>query len=725
MIHVSGPSFKELVLVGGGHAHIQVIKALFMHKKPGGALEGLRVTLVSDVYHAPYSGMLPGLIAGHYSFHEAHINLERLARACNTRFIHAAIAGLDADKKQLFFKDKRPALDFDILSLNLGSTPDFDMVTKGREKIIPIKPVQKFLDWWYALQEQIGPSPRFSIVGAGAGGLELALSIHFRLQQQGHKAKITLVAGRDGLLANHSRRLAQHFEALLQKRGIRLLKGARAVGIEEQKLVLENGIKFEADHVIWAGHAKAATWLPKSGLKLDQKGFIAVNNYLQSCSHRDIFAVGDCASLEHCPGPKSGVFAVRQGPVLAQSIRRKLLGKMLRAYKPQNWFLSLISTGDKIGYISYAGISLGGNRFLGKRIWYWKDKIDRRFMAQFVPKTIPTPKPIALAPKNIPQIRCLGCGGKLAPTILAKSLVSLGLEDKAQDTQTIPGGEYVQSSDLLSAPISDPYLAGKIITTHALSDIYASGTNALAAQVLAGIPFGSDKAMGNDLRALLAGAQKVLEESKAKLIGGHSYESNELALGLTVTGRASLQSFQKDCLKGNETLFITKPLGTGVILAAAMRLESITTETLVTNMLVSNRKASLLAQECAIKAVTDITGFGLVGHLAEMLTQSSCGATLDLDDIPLLDGALELSTKGIRSSLFAQNCRFSGFNPDTIRPLEALLFDPQTSGGLLIAVPHDTVKRFMAKAAQSKQPLWRIGTTFRKSETEDWQIRFI
>ena len=368
------------MLLGGGHAHVTVLKRFGMEPLPG-----VRVTLVSRVVHTPYSGMLPGLIAGHYSRDEAHIDLQPLARFAQARTVFDEAIGLDLANRQVRFRN-RPPISYDVLSIDIGSTPNLQ-VAGAAEHTVPVKPIDRLLDRWSTLITRLSAgdaSKRIAVVGGGAGGVELLLavqySMHGLLAREGRSdAHLEYHLFTEGhLLPTYNASVRRRFERILAERRVRVHCGSAVVNVAAGVLRTADGRAHEIDETLWTTQAAAAAWLADSGLAVDDQGFVLVSRTLQSMSHAEVFAAGDIAAMVRDPRPKSGVFAVRQGPPLARNLRRALLNEPLEHYRPQRQFLSLISTGDQ-----YAIASRGPIAFEGAWVWRWKDWIDRRFMRSY------------------------------------------------------------------------------------------------------------------------------------------------------------------------------------------------------------------------------------------------------------------------------------------------------------------------------------------------------
>jgi selenide,water dikinase len=376
------PILKDIVLVGAGHSHVSVMRMFGMDPMPG-----VRLTLVTRQVHTPYSGMLPGMIAGLYDHDAAHIDTGPLSRFAQARLYHSEVVGLDLVGKHVICRN-RPPVSYDILSINIGSTPSARHIPGVEEHAIPVKPIDGFIDRFEVARARVLKAQgraRIGVVGGGAGGVELLLSLHRRLTRDVANVgfdpsglAFTLITSSDELLPTFPARMRRRFTALLRERGIRVVSGGKASEVRADAVLVEGNGPIALDEVFWTTRAAPARWLAETGLVLDSEGFIKVTETLQSVSHPDVFAAGDIAAIEGHAPPKSGVYAVRAGPPLAGNLRRMLEGKRLRAYKPQREALYLISTGER-----YALGARNGFTFEGAWVWKLKDFIDRRFMAKF------------------------------------------------------------------------------------------------------------------------------------------------------------------------------------------------------------------------------------------------------------------------------------------------------------------------------------------------------
>jgi len=745
-----GPTvLRDLVLVGGGHSHVGVLRRFAMRPEPG-----VRITLICTDVDTPYSGMLPGYIAGHYSFDDVHIDLARLCAFAGARFYHAAVIGIDRERREVLLRD-RPPVPYDCLSINIGSTPQMSGVPGADRYAVPVKPIAQFNRHWLDLlaemrtTDTLGERPKtIAVVGGGAGGVELLLSVQYRLQHELHlsgldprdRLAFTLITSGASILPTHNPRVQRHFMSILARRGVSVHLGARVTGVGADAVQIADGTQIPADRVLWVTQAGGAAWLQSTGLALDEHGFIRVNAHLQSIDDPLIFAAGDIASFEGKPLEKAGVFAVRMGRPLERNLRRSLRGEGLEPYRPQRHWLALISTGER-----HAIASRGPIDFAGDWVWRWKDWIDRRFMQRFTdlpemnrhshgasppasraPEAgLPLDQEESLQALSALAMRCGGCGAKVGATVLERALsglvpiqredVLLGLDapDDAAVLRVPPGKALVHTVDFFRAFIDDPYRFGRIAANHALGDLFAMGAEPQSATAIVTVPPGLERKVEDTLRQLMQGALSVLNEAGCALVGGHTGEGQELALGFAINGlidedlRALMR---KGAMRPGDALILTKPIGTGTLFAAharhAARGRWITAA--LATMQQSNQTASQILRAQGVRACTDVTGFGLIGHLIEMTRPSAVDVTLDLSALPRLAGATECIEGGIASSLQAANLRLRRAlrNPEPYLhdPRYALLFDPQTAGGLLASVPAD-------KAAECLRALRQAGYT--------------
>lgn len=364
-------AMKRLILAGGGHAHLGVLRALV--KKP---LRAVEVLLVTPEPQQLYSGMLPGWMTGHYRLEQCCIDLRPLATLASVRLVLAPVAGLDAERRCIALPDGTH-LDYDLLSLDVGSESDLSWLHAAQQRLLPVRPLSGFVQAWRQLIEgaTAGAGLRLAVVGGGAAGVELAFAACHAFKRLSLRAQVDLVVSGSGLLSGHAPRVVARVERLLAARGIALHR-SRAAG-DESGLLLANGDHLTADCIIAATGARAPDWLALSQLALDPEGFIAVDAALRSRSHANVFAAGDVCAREDAVVARSGVHAVHAGPVLAHNLCATLEGGPLRAYTPYAFSLYLISTGPRHAIASWGNWSAEG-----AWVWHWKDWIDRRFVGR-------------------------------------------------------------------------------------------------------------------------------------------------------------------------------------------------------------------------------------------------------------------------------------------------------------------------------------------------------
>lgn len=723
------PVVRDIVLIGGGHSHVGVLHMFAMQP-----LRGVRLTVICTDTDTPYSGMLPGYIAGHYRFDEVHIDLRRLAAFAGARYYQDEVIGIDRTMRKVLCRH-RPPVPYDALSINIGSTPQLAQVAGAEAHAVPVKPIRRFNARWLALLERVCRQPgpaTIAVVGAGAGGVELTLAMQYRLRHElqalgrdPDALRFHLFSADQHILSTHNARVRKAFDQVLAARDVVVHRGAKVTQVSPGCLQTDSGEELAADEIVWVTQAGGAAWLRDTGLALDAHGFVRVRDTLQTETDPHIFAAGDCAAMTDHPLEKAGVFAVRMAKPLAANLRRSLLGQALIHYRPQQRWLALISTGDR-----HAVASRGSFYARGDLLWRWKDWIDRRFMRKFTELSMPSDG-LARSTDKIPlnaeeqtqaisaiAMRCGGCGAKVGASVLSRALaqvhpvarddVLIGLHapDDAAVVRVPVGKASVQTVDFFRAFIDDPWVFGRIAANHALGDVFAMGAEAQTATAIATVPPGLEKQVEDTLFQMMSGAVSVLNEAGCALVGGHTGEGKELALGFAINGLVDetlAGVMTKGAMQPGDALILTKPIGTGTLFAAHARLQAAGRwiDAALASMQVSNR----LAVPCLIahgaRACTDLTGFGLLGHLLEMTRASQVDAELDLGALPILPGALDTVAAGILSSLQPANVRLRRAirNPEAFLadPRYALLFDPQTAGGLLASVPAASVAACLAE----------------------------
>jgi selenide,water dikinase len=706
---------RDLVLVGGGHAHVQVLRRFAMQPPPGA-----RVTVVVDVPVAVYSGMVPGFVAGQYAAHELEIDVVPLARRAKARVVLARAIGIDPAAGRIAITGRSP-IRYDVASFDVGSGVIGVDLPGVKEHALPTRPIGPFVRNVDAAVERITRGserrPRIVIVGGGAGGIELAFTLDHRVRQLGIEPRVTLLNNLPRILPASGASLVARAERAASRRGIEIRGNVTVIGAREGAALLADGSEVECDLLVWVTGAAPHPLFRGSGLGSDDRGFVLVRPTLQVIGHDNLFATGDCATLaEHPETAKAGVYAVREGPYLADNLYAQLAGTALRRYTPQHDFLSLLNLGD--------GTALGGKwgrSFEGRWVMELKDRIDRRFMRKFQ----------VLAPGGEPenefpvmsdgmQMVCGGCAAKVGQSVLDRALervvadadgrgvgagksvpadptVVLGL-DNADDAAAVrtPRGDILTSTvDVFSAFTDDPWLVGKVAAVNAVSDLLATGVPPRYALALVAVP---ETSAGDEAEEILyqtlSGARAAFDELGVTLLGGHTTTASKLMVGFSVDGFADDERrlMRLDRLRAGQVLVLTKALGTGVVFHADMRAlaRGPWVEAAIRSATRSNAGAFAVLRDAGVDAATDVTGFGLVGHLGEMLRASGTSARVKLAELPILPGAVELLGRGLRSTFHAENERarrgIAVADGAAADPRLGLLFDPQTSGGLLFGI---------------------------------------
>ena len=699
----SAPIEKSVVLVGAGNAHLGFLMRWGMRPAPGVA-----VTLISEASVIPYSAMVPGHIAGDFSRDEITIDLVRFAQSVGVRFIAACVTGIDTRLRRVLFNG-RPPITYDAVSLGVGSLPAFPAEPPAGDLGFTMRPLGNLITKIDMLDRELGQSPRpvhCVVVGGGASGCELALAIRKRLGRHAG-FRLTLLHSGPALLPEFPAAVGRAFEAAFTEQGVEFQVNARVTGAADGKVQLEGQPAIAADMVLWATQAAPPPLDHECGLALNDAGFIRIQATLQSVSDPAVFATGDCVAFDGYPDlPRNGVYAVRQGPVLFDNILAFLRELPLRPFRPQRTCLCLMSTADGEAVLRYGPLVWKSRSARGL-----KDRIDRRWIRKF--RDIRAMEPASNGQSEAPLMRCGGCGSKISSDVLSSVLKRIDVPDDPRVLMGCRAGEdaavhrvrpelfgtdpkrlvEVQTVDYFKAFIDDPYRFGRIAALNSVSDLYAMNARPFSALAIATLPYARGPIQEAQLYELLAGATESLRELGVVLTGGHTTEGPELALGFSVTGYGEEDRlFQKGLLKPGDRLILTRPLGSGALLAAWMRGECPAAwfEPMMAAMLVPNRRPGEIFAEQGVVACTDVTGFGLAGHLLEMLDASRVSAALKAADVPRYAGFDEVTSRGIVSTLHGDNakaaCRVEG-----AAPLPAWLFDPQTSGGLLGAVKPELV----------------------------------
>ncbi|MBI1418847.1 MAG: selenide, water dikinase SelD [Limimaricola sp.] len=690
------PLTRDLVLIGGGHTHALVLRMWGMNPLPGA-----RLTVINPGPTAPYSGMLPGFVAGHYGRDDLDIDLVKLARFAGARVVLGAVSALDPVARTITVPG-RPPIDYDVASIDIGITSDMPALPGFAAHGTPAKPLGPFAARWEDYRET-ATDPQVAVIGGGVAGAELAMAMAHALRTRGKPAQVSLI-DRGIVLEEFNLTARRMLLQSLAEQGVEVVENAGVAEVTANAVVLDDGRRLQATFVTGAAGAVPQGWLAETGLVLHE-GFVAVDETLRS-SDPAVFAAGDCAHLAHAPRPKAGVFAVREAPVLFDNLRAALSGDAMRPYRPQRDYLKLISLGEQRALAEKLGTARQG-----RLLWRWKDRIDRTFMAKFhdfpvmglpdVPLTVAQGVREALGDAPL----CGGCGAKVGRGALREVLADLPMASR-DDVQAVAGDDaavlltggarQVISTDHLRAFTADPVVLARVAAVHALGDVWAMGAKPQAATASVILPRLSPELQRRTLAEIMQAATEVMEAAGAAIVGGHSSTGDEATVGFTVTGLCDGAPITLQGARPGDALILTKPLGSGVIMAAEMRGVAPGADVATALGLMQQGQGAAAQLLAGAHAMTDVTGFGLAGHLAGLCEASGVAADLDLHAVPLMPGALALAEAGVRSTLFAENRAGAGAVLGAAGARGDLLFDPQTAGGLLAAVQSEDAEALVA-----------------------------
>lgn len=705
------PLTQDLVLVGGGHAHALVLRKWGMYPLPGA-----RLTVINPGPTAPYTGMLPGHIAGHYSRDTLEIDLVRLCRFAGARLILAHATDIDRKARQIIVEGQGP-IAYDVGSIDIGITAQMD-IPGFSDHAVGAKPLDIYARRWRAFLDAVktgSVAPKIAIIGGGVAGCELSLAMAHALQQSGSPAQVTVIEAGPQISGVGGRARYRLLQAM-QDAGVTLRINATVEKIEADQVILGSQDPVQSSFTVGAAGAFPHAWLGQTDLPLID-GFIETTPDLSVKGDPSLFAVGDCATMPFAPRPKAGVFAVRAAPVLHHNLRAALSGGARKTFKPQKNYLKLISLGGKSAMAEKFGLA-----FSGPLLWRWKDHIDRTFMEKLgdlpAMPAATIPDEIALGAREIMQEKplCGGCGAKVGGGILSDALANLaplahpdvvtGAGDDAAILRQPDGGFQVLSTDHLRAMVHDPVQMTRIAAVHALGDIWAMGAQPQSALSSLILPRMSPVLQARTLREITDTAQEVFAAAGATLVGGHTTMGAELTIGFTLTGTRDTMPISVAGAQAGDVLLLTRPIGSGVIMAAHM--DGTAQGRDVANALEhmqqpQSRQADILRDA---HAMTDVTGFGLAGHIQAICAASGVRAEIMQSAVPMYQGARALSQGGTGSSLLSANIT----NAPTIGTTDPLLHDPQTAGGLLAALPQSAADQAIRTLKKEGLQGWIIGT---------------
>ncbi|KAH8078083.1 selenide water dikinase [Aureococcus anophagefferens] len=775
----ASPELTDLVLIGGGHSHVHVLRMLgtvwksnlqldfnvrVIERLGMEPLEGVRLTLVTRDVETPYSGMLPGHVAGFYDRDECHIDLNALARFARCRLIDGEVTRVDVDAKELVLKDAaRPRIPYDVLSINVGIAPK-GASSSSSALLTPVKPIATFSEKWDGLLEKMAGwtldrAPYdLVVVGGGAGGVELALAMVARAPELGAgkdriPSRFALVARSAELLGATRRACGRSWPgrwtgpACTSSTATRPSRRPGGGGKAGLACRLKNGAATTVpfDECVWCTQAAAAPWLGASGFGVDADGFLRVSGR-QRCglagdvagtrASTRVYAAGDCASVDGHPRPKAGVFAVMAGMALYANLvagvcgsptprtcpRRRSSACWARATAPPSR-RGAASPSRRPG----SGTSRTGSTASGCGSTKGLPDLSERD-GDFPPFAAATKAGgDALAVLKAAPMRCGGCGAKVGASALTRALANLPKSltfdngtpppcdvvvgvDAPDDGAVVAYGpekdqrtQVVHTVDFFRSFVSDPYVFGQIAANHALSDCDAMGALPASALALVVVPYGSNRCVEDTLFQLMSGARWTPRAA----LWSAATRARARSSGWASPSTACRTAARPSCPRRAWSRRRADPHGrsAGAVFAGDMRALSRAAEVreCLASMTQSNRAAATELKEHGCTSCTDVTGFGLLGHLAEMC-RASGGARVELSlaATPVFAGAKRLARDGVFSSLQDENLRAKRAVENHGEAVEldaaayALLFDPQTAGGLLATVPADRADAALA-----------------------------
>ena len=660
----------SLVLVGAGHSNIALIRRFAMDP-----LKGVRLVVINPESTAPYSGMLPGFLAGQYIADELFIDVAALCKQAGARFIRGSLERVDTASKMLLIRHqafpnvRELYIPYDYAVLNTGAAPA-DSFPSTHAGCYYVKPIRELLIDLPRIDERMRRGNRSMVIaGGGAAGIELAFAFRARY---GSDATITLVSRRS---IDHDNALsagASVIRRALEEKRITLIESVEVTEAVVGEVRLSDGRSVAAYVVCVATPVRAPSWIEQSGLA-GKDGFLNVNAELQVDDYEGLYASGDIVNLPSSRG-RSGVMAVRAGQYLAKALVQKIQGRHVSPFRPQRHWLTLLNLGD-----GEAIAVRGSLAYKGASLFKLKDRIDQKFMARFKPRKM----------SSAEAMRCEGCAAKL-PGDMLTSVFGQQFEDGAITTQQ--GVSRIRSIDALTHLVDDPYLIGALAMRHAVSDVWAMGASPTTALTLIAVERAlSQHIEASDFVQAQAGLQDAAHAYGVEIVGGHSLSLNQPMIAVEVEGECA-RPVRKNSVMAGDELWITGPVGSGILFSALASGLTIgaSIDQWVTNALKSLFEASQIAAREGVHAMTDVTGFGLAGHLREMLSWNNLGIQW-AEKIVTFSGVDECIARGIQSTAYVDNVQYA--QQIGHKAPSAVVFDPQTCGPLLIAASPGIAKR--------------------------------
>ncbi len=673
---------KQLVLIGGGHANVQVLKKLSKN-----TIKGLHIILISEHFEATYSGMTPGYIHQDFSKEEISIDLQRLCFNAGATFIKDKVVKIDTNYQKLELQNL-PPVHYDLLSINIGSISSTRGIKiENSSRCFFVKPISLLVKNLSKIDQIIkSKKSKIAIIGGGVASYELAFSLSRRYKDN---LEITIVGKNILNEKNLNKKTKNRIKEISNHIGIKELLG-EVISISETHLTLKNDVIFECDLSLLSSGADIETWLSNSNLNKDKNGFISVDSNLLSTNDKSVFVSGDACSIENNLRPKSGVMAVRQGEVLKENIFYKLTGSPLIKFRPQKNWLYLVGTYKNYALLNYFFLS-----FHGRWCWKLKEFIDKGFINKFkfTSNISMTKKNLELEKSKDIKMYCQGCGSKVSKNTLVNFLNEENSNPELSDASIIntSSSSLLQSIDHIKLFTSlNPFDFGIISYLHSQNDILSSGGSVQTISVSQALPFSEGKIENFYMEYFMKGIKSESIKDDSIIVSGHSYQSKEPGITITMNGDFEKQ-ISKNQGQENDLIYLSKPLGTGYLLAAYFNnsdyLSSIDFQNLLEWLKIGNSKASEISKSFNSNITTDISGFGLGSHLSDICKSSKLSAEIKLNKEVLINENIEI-LENFKSTGFENNYS-SSVNDISIsdsNKLKNILYDPQTNGPLLLSI---------------------------------------
>ncbi len=708
-------TLNHLVLVGGGHTNALLMKHWLMQPN---LMPNVPITIISRDPSLVYSSMYPSVISRSISFQQSLIDISSLANSVKISFIKSVVKDIQFDSQKIILNN-RPSIQYSKIILNCGSATKVSKELSELVKKDIACTIRPFFQSYQFIKNEDAFNNRnelpFVITGSGLGAIEIA----FALRKRWKNRKLILVCNPTKI----SRRFLKSLEIL--------------------NIQIKEDINFDYKKVLLCTGNSPHSWIKNNILKLDNNGRIITNKYLKVEDFLNVYAVGDCASVGINKQKSSGIIAVKASRTLCKNINNDFLNKKLRKWSPQKRGLQLVNliiNDQPMAFAIYGKLVLGPSRLFS----IFKNILDVNFLQKFKIHVMSSTKNYS----SISQMDCRGCAAKIPQNVLNDSLINSKLRkfaDSPEDASEIYRSNkhiILESLDGFPSLVSDPWLNAKITALHACSDLWACGAKLVSGQVLISIPKIDNAFQNYIFSQSLDGIRSVFDELNADIIGGHTFESrNEsnkpyslgVDLALSVQGLLEVgqRPWHKYGMKPGDILLMSRPLGVGIFFAACMRNLNVykSYEEIFKNLVTSQQNLieniQIIQEKDQIQlvnAATDVTGYGFLGHLNEMIQINNARrrkeniedlkVVLNLNSFKAYPGVINLINKGIKSSLFEENFKIlnnlryksherliefipgNEINPEKGKIIKKLLCDPQTCGPLLISCNEKFEKYF-------------------------------